>query len=75
MRDIVVKIIGDINDEIFAHEECDLLELGIIDSFDILNIVVELECQFNIEIPAELIIPNNFRRIDNIVMMLEEIVS
>ena len=75
MRDTVIKIIGDINDEIFAHCECDLLESGIIDSFDIFNIVVELECQFNIEVPAELIIPNNFRRIDNIVMMLEEIVS
>lgn len=62
----ILKILQDINNDIPDDIEVNLLEKGIIDSFDMANIVSALEENFNIEIDGEDILPENFNSIINI---------
>lgn len=66
LNEQILKILQDINNDIPDDIEVNLLEKGIIDSFDMANIVSALEENFNIEIDGEDILPENFNSIINI---------
>jgi acyl carrier protein len=42
------------------EEDTNLIDSGILDSFDLLIVVSELESQLNIIIPGEMLVPENF---------------
>ncbi len=48
-----------------------LLKAGIIDSFDIVNIVSALEERFAIDISSEEIVPENFSSVESMATMVE----
>ena len=73
IKERVLEAICEVNDEVMDNQDKDLLLNGIIDSFEIVEIMVELEDVFNIEIDAECATPDNFRTIDNIVELVESI--
>ncbi len=75
IRAKVLEAVCEVNDEIMENQDKDLLLHGIIDSFDIVNIVVELEDAFDIEIDAESVSPDNFRTVDDMVNMIRGIVG
>lgn len=54
------------------NPETNLVEAGILDSFDIMNLVVELEVAYNIEISGEDIIPENFATIVSICNLIKK---
>lgn len=72
MRERVIKVLTLINPKIADCLEVDLLEAGLIDSFEMVNLVMELENEFEIEIDPEDIIPDNFKTIETIVKLLEK---
>ena len=59
-----MDILQNINDEIPDDVHVNLLEKGIIDSFDRVNIVSALEKEFLIEVKAEDVVPENFCNIE-----------
>ena len=75
MKDKILTILSEIDGEISKNPEVNLLASGIIDSFEIVNLVVELEEAFDIEIDPELVVPDNFQTLDAIVEMMEGIVN
>lgn len=75
MREKVIEVLCEVNSEIGKNLDVDLLAAGIIDSFEIVNMVVELEEAFEIEIDPELVIPENFQKVDAIVKLVESIVG
>lgn len=75
MKEKVLAILGEINEKIAENQEVDLLASGIIDSYEIVNIVVELEEAFDMEIDPELVVPENFQTVDAIVKMVEGIIN
>lgn len=68
----ILKIVQDINSDVPDDVTVNLLENGIIDSFDVANIVAALEENFNIEIDGEDILPENFMAVKNIVKMINK---
>ena len=66
----ILRLLQEINDAIPADEQVNLLEEGIIDSFDIVNIVSALEKCFAIEISVEDIVPENFSSIQQIAKLI-----
>ena len=57
--DILDILIGLKDDADFENSE-DFIEDGLLDSFDLVNLVAELETEFDIEIKGSDIIPENF---------------
>lgn len=50
-----------------------LVEEGILDSFDILQIIASVSDEFNVEIPASEIIPENFDSVEAIWKMIQDL--
>ena len=62
IRDILV----DTRPEYDFLEDTDFIEAGMLDSFDVITLVTELEEEFNIQIDGVDIIPENFASIEAI---------
>lgn len=75
IRERVLDAICEVNDEIMENQDKDLLLNDIIDSFDIVAMMVELEDAFEIEIEAEDVTPDNFRTVDSIVEVVERAIK
>lgn len=72
MKERILNILREINPSI--KDGIDLVSEGIIDSFEVVNIVMELEEAFDIEIDAEEVIAENFKTLDSIVALVEKII-
>lgn len=58
--DKVIEILREVHPEIDYEKETGLIDKRIFDSFDVVTIVGELMDEFDIEITAEHMIPENF---------------
>lgn len=70
MEEKIWQLLREINEDIPQNYEIGLIEEGYIDSFAIVNLVASLEEEFNIELEAEDIIPENFYNIQSIAVMV-----
>lgn len=75
MREKVLEVLRERNEELTEDVTRDLLASGILDSFDIVNLVMDLEEAFDITIDIELVTPDNFRTADAICALVESIVT
>ena len=71
MKDKILKVLRKQNKNI--DETTELIESGIINSFDLTNIVIELEDVLDIEIPFEEITAHNFKDVEAIEKLLEKL--
>lgn len=56
----LIAILTDLHPDVdFASEE-GLIDGGILDSFDIVTIVAEIDDAYGVQIPAEALLPENF---------------
>lgn len=72
MNKIFKEILISVKPEIFEKPECDLLEDGIIDSFDIMAIISECEASFEIDFEPDDILPENFANPEAIWKLIEK---
>lgn len=72
MRDKIVEILIELRPEFDFTEEVNFIEEGMLDSFDIVSLVDELETNFNVKIDGVDIIPENFSSIDSIEALLKK---
>ena len=73
MREKIVSILTEINEDIASYEGEGLLEDGIIASLDIIEIVSALEDEFGIIIAAKHITKENFASVDSICALVESL--
>jgi len=71
MKEKIVEILRDINEDIVKYEGNNMLGDMIIDSFDIMQIIAELEEEYHIEVDAKYVVSENFATIDTIVAMMQ----
>lgn len=69
----LLAVLGEINDEIDFSKEKHLVDDGLFVSFDIIQCVSECEERFDIEIPPEAIVAENFQSADAIWQMIESL--
>ena len=75
-RKIMEKLIAILSErfpEIDFNKEKTLVDSGLLDSVDVVNIIADIEEKFEIEVSMEYIDSENFNSIENIWKMLEEI--
>lgn len=73
MKEKILEVLKAENEEIVEDLDRDLLTSGILDSFDIVNLVVALEEALGISIDVEMVTPENFQTAGSIIRMIEGI--
>lgn len=58
--DKLMGILLEINPDIDYKKETALIDAGLLDSFDIVTLVSEIDDVFGVEIPAQALTPENF---------------
>ena len=71
MKEKIIEVLGEFNEDIVDNLEQDLLASEILDSFEIVKLVVELEDAFDIEIAVEDVTAVNFRDAESIIKLIE----
>ena len=73
MKEKVLKILQQINSKIV--DGIDLISGGIIESFEVVKITMELEEAFGVEIDAQDYYAENFQTVDTITALIEKYVD
>lgn len=73
MKEQVLKILKDVRSDVDFEKEKLLIDGGILDSFDIIEIVSELNESFSIDITVDELEPENFNTLDAIVSLVESL--
>ncbi len=69
----LLEILRDLHPEV-DFETCDtLIDDKILDSFDIVSIIAEIEDQFDVVISAEKIVPENFNSAQALYALIQEL--
>ena len=75
MEDKVMEILGEINDEILHYEGNNYYDDGLLDSIQVIELVEQLETEFDIEIPPEMIVIENFASCNVITELVRKIIG
>ena len=68
-----MEILNDIDDTVNWEDETALIDDRILDSFGVISLISELEDQFEIEIDASEIVPENFNSADAMWKMIQRL--
>ena len=69
----LLEILNDIDDTVNWEDETALIDDRILDSFGVISLISELEDQFEIEIDASEIVPENFNSTDAMWKMIQRL--
>ncbi|EFM24598.1 MULTISPECIES: acyl carrier protein [Peptoniphilus] len=72
MKDKVIEILMDLVPDFEYSDDVKLLDDGILDSFDIVNLVLEINEEFGVEIGVEDVSEENFETVDSICELIKE---
>jgi acyl carrier protein len=67
MREKIIKILTDLRPEFDFNQDVDFIEDGMLDSFDIVTLVEEIEKELGVSISGMDILPENFCSIEAII--------
>ena len=70
MREKILEILSTIRPESDFNEDVDFIEAGLLDSYDIVTLVTNMEITFNFRIDGTDVVPENFSSVDSIVALL-----
>ena len=73
MKDQVLEILEDINPDVDYETETALVDNGVLDSFELVSLVSELNNAFNINITVVDFVPENFNTFSAIVALVERL--
>ena len=73
MREQIIKILTELRPEFdFTQEGVNFIEEGMLDSFDMVNLINDLDSTFGISIDGVDILPENFGTVDAIEQLLRK---
>jgi acyl carrier protein len=70
MKEQIIKILTELRPEFDFNQNVDFIEEGMLDSFDVVNLVSELDSTFGISIDGVDILPENFASVEAIENLL-----
>jgi acyl carrier protein len=69
----IIEILSDLHEDV-DFTTCDtLIDDKILDSFDIVTVITEINSEFDVAIPADKIIPENFNSAQALAALVEEL--
>ena len=73
IRETIIGILQDLHEDVDFENETRLIDGKILDSFDIVTLISELSNEFDVIIPADKIVPENFNSADALANMIAEL--
>lgn len=70
MKEKILNILSEIRPEFDFNDSSNFIEDGLLDSFDLMSLVTELDIQFAISIEGIEIVPENFENLEAIIRLL-----
>ncbi len=67
-----MKILSELRPEFDFNESLNFIEEGMLDSFDIINLVTTLDSEFGISIDGMDVLPDNFSSVERIETLLKK---
>lgn len=75
MREKVLEILSEIDEDIPSFDGDSLFDEGLLDSLTVIDIVAEFCDAFDIKISAKYIVEENFKTVDAMVKLVETLVG
>lgn len=72
MKQKIIKILSKLRPEFDFNEPLNFIEEGMLDSFDVINLVTALDSEFGISIDGTDVLPDNFSSVENIEALLRK---
>ena len=73
--EILLEILSELHPDV-DFESCDtLIDDNILDSFDIITLIAEISSEFDVNIPAEEIVPENFNSAKALFALIERLLD
>lgn len=71
--DELLEILSGLHPEVDFETCSTLIDDGILDSFDIVSLIAEINSEFDIAIPADKIVPENFNSAQTLYALIEQL--
>jgi len=71
----LLNILSELHPEVDFETENALIDGKILDSFDIVTLVAEIDAEFDVQIPAEELLPENFNSAKAIFALIEKLLD
>lgn len=75
MEEKILELLAEIDEEIISYDGDDLFEAGLLDSFQVIELVEMLEDAFDMEIGAEYVVTENFATKEAIMDMMRRLLA
>ena len=75
MEESILEILEEHCEEALNYDGDSMMEEGVIDSFTVINVVSDLEDEFDIEIDAKYVIAENFRNKEAIIELVRKLLE
>ncbi len=69
----LLKILNGLHPDVDFEAIDDLYDEGVLDSLDMVRLVTEIGMEFDVQIPAEELIPENFQNVNTIWALIERL--
>ena len=69
----LLQILNSLHPDVDFTQVDDLYEEGVLDSLDMVRLVTEISNEFDVRIPAEALIPENFQNAKTIYALIERL--
>ena len=69
----LLKILNGLQPDVDFASIDDLYDEGILDSLDMVRLVTEIGMEFDVQIPAEELVPENFQNVNTIMALIERL--
>ena len=69
----LIRILSELHYDVDFSSETHLIDNGILDSLDIVTLITEINDEFDVSIPAEEIIPENFNSANAIMALINKL--
>ena len=69
----LIEILEGIRPDVDFNTSADLIDDGILDSFDVVSIVAEISDEFDVDIGADDIVPENFNSVSAMMNMIDRL--
>ena len=71
----LIELLQEIKEDIDYENESALIDDELLDSFDILQLISAIDDEFEVSIPAAMIIPQNFNSVEALWNMIQELMD